>query len=164
VGDVGLPAAFAPFVEHFPTAGTALELACGSGAAAVWLARRGLKVRGYDVSAVAVAQAEDLASRCGQAARCHFEVTDLDDGLPVGDPVDVLLCNKFRDPRLDRSIIERLRDGGLLAISVLSEVEASPGPFRARRGELERAFGGLDVIASAEADGEAWLLARRTAR
>jgi SAM-dependent methyltransferase len=163
VDEVGLPAAFDSFAEHFPTAGTALELACGRGAAAVWLARRGLQVRGYDVSAVAVAQAEDLAARCGQAARCHFETVDLDDGLPAGGLVDVLLCNKFRDPRLDRSIIDRLRDGGLLAISVLSEVDASPGPFRARSGELGQAFGALDVIASAEADGEAWLLARRQA-
>jgi SAM-dependent methyltransferase len=164
VDEVGLPGAFRPFAEQFPTAGSALELACGTGTAAVWLAQRGLHVRGYDVSAVAVAQAEDLAARCGYTARCHFEVVDLDDGLPAGEQVDVVLCNKFRDPRLDLSIIERLRDGGLLAISVLSEVGAAPGAFRARPGELVKAFGALDVIASAEADGEAWLLARRTAR
>jgi SAM-dependent methyltransferase len=161
VEEVGLPRAFDPFAEYFPTAGSALELACGNGAAAVWLARRCLHVRGYDISAVAVAQAEDLAARCGVTARCHFEVADLDDGLPAGDPVDVLVCNKFRDPRLDSSIIERLRAGGLLAISVLSEVGASPGTFRARPGERVEAFGALDAIASGEADGEAWLLGRR---
>jgi SAM-dependent methyltransferase len=163
VDEVGLPRPFHPFADHFPTAGSALELACGTGAAAVWLARRGLHVRGYDVSAVAVAQAGDLAARCGLAARCHFEVADLDDGLPAGDPVDVVFCNKFRDRRLDSSIIERLRAGGLLAISVLSEVGSSPGTFRARPGELVEAFGALDTIASGEADGEAWLLARRAA-
>jgi hypothetical protein len=89
---------------------------------------------------------------------------DLDDGLPAGEPVDVLLCNKFRDPRLDRSIIERLSVGGILAISVLSEVGASPGPFRAKPGELLNAFGALDVIDSGEENGQAWLLARAVDR
>jgi hypothetical protein len=44
---------------------------------------------------------------------------------------------------------------------VLSEVGATAGPFRARAGELRRAFAGLQVMAAGEADGEAWLLARR---
>jgi SAM-dependent methyltransferase len=161
VEDVALPAVFRPFAHHFPTAGSALELACGSGTSAVWLARRGLRVLGCDASAVAIAQAADLAERCGQSARCRFEVVDLDDGLPAGEPVDVLLCNKFRDPRLERAIIERLTGGGLLAISVLSEVGASPGAFRAKPGELLDAFGSLHIITAREANGEAFLLARR---
>lgn len=162
VEDVALPNVFRPFVHHFPTTGSALELACGSGTAAVWLARRGMHVLGCDASALAIAQATDLAERCGQAERCRFEAVDLDDGLPAGDPVDVLLCNKFRDPRLERAIIERLSVGGLLAISVLSEVGASPGAFRAKPGELLDAFGSLHIITAREADGEAFLLARRT--
>lgn len=162
--DVALPRAFAPFVDHFPTTGHALELACGAGAASVWLARRGLRVRGCDASPVAIAQANKLAEQCGQGARCRFDVVDLDDGLPAGEPVDMLLCNRFRDPRLDRAMIARMGVGGILAINVLSEVGASPGPFRARPGELVEAFGALDVIASGEANGEAWLLARAVNR
>lgn len=160
-GDVAPPGLFRPFTAHFPTAGGAVELACGSGAATVWLARRGLQTVGYDVSPVAINQAKELAERCGQAERCRFEAVDLDEGLPAGDPVDMLLCNKFRDPSLDRPIMARLRAGGVLAISVLSEVGAPPGAFRAKPGELLRAFGALDHIASGEADGEAWLVARR---
>ncbi|HEY9263172.1 MAG TPA: methyltransferase domain-containing protein [Mycobacterium sp.] len=159
--EVCLPPVFEPFADAFPTNGRALDLACGRGEAAAWLARRGLQVSGYDVSPVAVARARTLAERCGVVAQCRFEVIDLDDGLPAGPPVDVLMCNRFRDARLDQPIIERLARGGLLAISVLSEVGASPGPFRVKAGELQRAFGELDVIAAHEADGEAWLLARR---
>ena len=163
--DVALPRAFQPYADHFPTAGNALELACGAGAAAVWLARHGLRVWGCDASPVAIAQANELAERCGQADRCRFEVADLDDGLPAGEPVDILLCNKFRDPRLDGAVIERIRAGGILAINVLSEVGATPGPFRAKPGELVEAFGGaVDVIGSGEANGEAWLLARAVNR
>jgi SAM-dependent methyltransferase len=138
-----------------------MELACGLGRGAVWLARRGLDCWGIDVSGVAVGLARELAERNGVADRCRFDVVDLDDGLPAGPPVDVVLCHRFRDARLDRAIIERLAPGGVLAIAVLSEVGVGPGPFRAAPGELLRAFARLDAIAEGEADGEAWLLARK---
>lgn len=50
--------------------------------------------------------------------------------------------------------------GRLLAIAVLSEVGAGPGPFRPAPGELTAAFADLEPIAAGEADGQAWLLAR----
>jgi SAM-dependent methyltransferase len=160
VGAVEPPGAFAAYAEEFPTAGRALDLACGPGLGTVWLARRGLNVWGLDVSPVAIAQARDLAERSGVADRCRFDVVDLDEGLPDGPPVDVILCHKFRDRRLDQAIIERLAPGGLLAIAVLSEVGAAPGPFRAAAGELPAAFADLNLIAAGEGDGHAWLLAR----
>jgi len=161
VRDVVLPLPFRPFADLFPRRGTALDLACGRGTAAVWLARRGLTVQAHDVSTVAVAATQALARSCGCADRCAVAVTDLDDGLPPGDPVDVLLCNDFRDPLLYGPMLHRLACGGLLALGVLSEVGAGPGRFRASAGELTRAFAALDVIGSGEADGRAWLLARR---
>jgi SAM-dependent methyltransferase len=154
------PGILARHADLFPAAGRALDLACGQGHGAVWLARRGLDVRGFDVSAVAIGQARELARRAGVGDRCRFEVVDLDDGLPPGPPVDVILCHNFRDRRLDRSIIERLAPGGLLAVAALSEVGAAPGPFRAAPGELPAAFAGLEVVDAGEGDGHAWLLAR----
>ena len=156
----GPPEVFASYLDEVPTAGQALDLACGSGAASVWLAQRGLTVTGVDVSAVAIEQAVELAARHGVADRCHFAVADLDDGLPAGPPVAMILCHRFRDPRLYPAIVDRLAPGGLLAISVLSEVGAQPGVFRAAAGELEEAFTGLQVLAAGEADGQAWLVAR----
>ncbi len=160
VDAVAPPTFLEPHAEVFPTAGRALDLACGTGLGAVWLATRGLEVVGLDVSAVAVGQARDLAERAGVSDRCRFEVVDLDDGLPVGPSVDVILCHRFRDRRLDHAIIERLAPGGLLAIAVLSEVGAAPGPFRAAAGELPAAFAELDLVAADEGEGYAWLLAR----
>src|SRR5215472_3136002 len=154
------PEILARHAEEFPTAGRALDLACGQGLGAVWLARRGLEVWGLDISPVAVGQARDLARRSGVGDRCRFDVADLDDGLPAGSPVDVILCHKFRDRRLDRAIVERLAPGGLLAIAALSEVGAAAGPFRAAPGELPAAFAQLDLVAAGEGDGYAWLLAR----
>ena len=154
------PGAFAAYAEAFPTGGRALDLACGQGLGTVWLARRGLDVWGVDVSPVAIARARDLVEHIALADRCRFDVVDLDEGLPDGPPVDVILCHKFRDRRLDRAIIERLAPGGLLAIAALSEVGAAPGPFRAAAGELPAAFADLKLVAAGEGEGYAWLLAR----
>lgn len=157
--DAGVPPDFLrPYSDLIPTAGRALDVACGQGAGSVWLASRGLDVWGVDVSAVAIEQARDLAGRKGFGHRCRFDVVDLDAGLPTGPPVEMLLCNKFRDPRLDRALIERLAPGGLLAICTLSEVGAEPGSFRAARGELASVFGALDVMAAGEGRGYAWLV------
>lgn len=153
----GLPAVFAAYEAVFPSVGTALDVACGQGAAAVWLARRGLDVLGVDASVVAIEQARALAT--GTTAR--FAVADLDDGLPPEPAVDVLLCHKFRDPRLYPVFVDRLKPAGLLAICVLIEVGGPPGPFRAAAGELVRAFAELEPIATGEGDGQAWLLAIR---
>ncbi len=160
VDAVGPPSVLAAHAEVFPTTGHALDLACGQGLASVWLARRGLNVIGFDISAVAIGEARDLARRSRVGDRCRFDVVDLDDGLPAGPPADVILCHKFRDRRLERAIVERLAPKGLLAIAVLSEVGAAPGPFRAAPGELPAAFAELDVIAAGEGHGYAWLLAR----
>ncbi|GAA2554575.1 class I SAM-dependent methyltransferase [Mycolicibacterium diernhoferi] len=157
----GLPDVFARHEHAFPRGGTALELACGTGAAAVWLARRGLRVHGVDVSEVAVEQARALAEAAAVTPVCRFEVHDLDTGLPAGEPSDVVLCNRFRDERLDGQIIERLAPGGLLAICVLSEVGAAPGRFRARPGALRTAFAELELIDAGEGAGLAWLVARK---
>lgn len=162
VAEPAPPTVFAAYESVFPVSGTALDIACGTGVEAVWLARRGLQVWGVDVSAVAIGHAEALAARYGVADRCRFDVADLDGGLPAGPAVDAILCHRFRDRGLYPAMIERLNPAGILAISVLSEVGREPGRFRAAPGELLAAFGDLDVIDAGEGGGEAWLLARRT--
>lgn len=154
-----LPAVFAAYRSRFPHSGAALEIACGTGAASVWLAQRGLRVHGVDISETAIDAARRLSETTGVTAR--FDTFDLDGGLPPGDPVDVLLCHKFRAPTLYDPMMARLAPGGLLAVCVLSEVGAEPGRFRAPAGELRSAFAGLGVIAAGEGGGQAWLLARR---
>jgi SAM-dependent methyltransferase len=117
-------------------------------------------VWGIDVSPVAIGFARESADRAGVADRCRFDVVDLDGGLPDGPLVDLVLCYLFRDARLDKQIAERLAPGGLLAIAALSVVDVGPGPFRVSPGELPQAFAEIEVVAQAEAAGQAWLLAR----
>ncbi|MEK6440200.1 class I SAM-dependent methyltransferase [Pseudonocardia sp. T1-2H] len=143
-----------------PRRGRALDVACGRGAVAVWLAQRGLAVDAVDVSGAGLDTGRALAARAGVEVR--FVEADLDEGLPVSGPYDVVVCQRFRDPALYPALAEALAPGGLLVVTVLSEVDDEQGPFRAARGELTAAFEDLTVIASAEADGEATLVARRT--
>jgi SAM-dependent methyltransferase len=155
------PRRFAEHAELLPTAGAALEVACGNGTSSVWLAARGLEVTGLDVSDVAIGRAIALAEQVGVADRCRFLTVDLDEGLPDGPPVDLVLCHMFRDRTLYPAMLDRLAPGGLLAVSVLSELDAGPDRYRARPGELTDAFATLEPIAVGERDGYAWFLGRR---
>ncbi|MFV0493513.1 class I SAM-dependent methyltransferase [Mycobacterium sp.] len=157
---IGPPEFLAPYADLIPAAGHALDIACGQGRAAVWLASRGLHVWGVDVSPVAIDQARNLARCSGFATQCRFDAVDLDAGLPPGPLVEVILCHKFRDRRLDPTLAARLAPGGLLAIANLGEAGAGVSRFRAHAGELVSRFGELDAVAAGEADGTAWLLAR----
>lgn len=158
---LGPVAVFAAYRDEFPGGGHAIDVACGQGTGAVWLARRGLQAWGFDVSPVAIEQARALAACSGVGDRCRFDVVDLDHGLPSGPLADVVYCARFRDRRLDAPMIERLAPGGLLAVIALSQEGSTAGRFRAAPGELRTAFAGLEVIADGEGQGLAWLLARR---
>ncbi|WP_260981315.1 bifunctional 2-polyprenyl-6-hydroxyphenol methylase/3-demethylubiquinol 3-O-methyltransferase UbiG [Curtobacterium pusillum] len=64
--------------------GRALDLGCGEGGDAVWLAEHGWTVTGVDLSATAVDRAAAAASRAGVGERTRFVAADLatwtDDG------------------------------------------------------------------------------------
>jgi SAM-dependent methyltransferase len=145
-------------LDLLPAGGRALDLACGRGAVAVWLALRGFDVDAVDVSPVALAAGAALAGSHG--VRVRWRSVDLDDGLPAG-AWDVIVSQRFRDPALYPALADALRPGGLLVMTVLSEVGDEGGRFRAAPGELLTAFGMLDVLHHDERDGEATLVARR---
>jgi SAM-dependent methyltransferase len=153
----------APIAHLMPMTGHALELACGRGRGAVWLAKRGMDYRGVDVSPVAVELARELALRSGVGDRCRFDVFDLDNGLPPGPPVDLLLCHLFVDRRLDHAMMDRLAPGGILVVVSLSEVGHGPGDFRIRPGELLDAFDSLEVLDHTESEGVARIVAHQPA-
>lgn len=64
--------------------GTALELGCGEGADAVWLARRGWRVTATDISGVALARAAAHAEDAGVAGRVDWQRHDLAASFPEG--------------------------------------------------------------------------------
>jgi 2-polyprenyl-3-methyl-5-hydroxy-6-metoxy-1,4-benzoquinol methylase len=144
--------------ELLPPGGRALDVACGRGTVAVWLAARGFAVDAVDVSPVALDAGRELAAR--EDVTVRWWLHDLDAGLPAAGPYDVVVCQRFRDPARYPELAARLAPGGLLVVTVLSEVGEGPGPFRAPAGELRAAFGALEVIHHVEHDGEASIVAR----
>src|SRR5205823_4770937 len=72
-------------LTQFPVPpGRAVELGCGTGTNAVWLAQHGFEVTAIDISPTAIAQAEQSARGAGVAVRfLAADVTELPDlGLP----------------------------------------------------------------------------------
>ena len=166
------PDALRGHLDLVPDAGRALDVACGRGAVAVWLAGRGLDVVAVDVSPAGLAAGAELATARQPPGRIRWVEADLDDGFPVEDGVEdrvddrvyeVVVCQRFRAPALYPALSAAVAPGGVLAVSVLSEVGDTGGRFRAAPGELARAFAGLEVLAHHEDAGQAHLLARRPA-
>jgi SAM-dependent methyltransferase len=162
VGEPGPPGVLVGRTELVGTTGRALDVACGRGTVAVWLATRGLATDAVDASPAGLALGRELAARAGVSV--GWIEADLEAGLPVSGPYDVVVCQRYREPALYPALVEVLATGGLLVLTVLSTVGDAGGRFRAAPGELLAAFGGeLEVIDHVEGDGEASLLARSAA-
>jgi SAM-dependent methyltransferase len=71
--------------------GTALDVACGEGRNAIWLARRGWRVTGLDFSAVGLRRAAELAERAGVAAATSWVRGDAADGEYPEGPFDAVI-------------------------------------------------------------------------
>ena len=70
--------------------GTALDLACGEGRHAVWLAELGWRATGVDWSAVAIEKGRQLAAARGVSV--DWAVADLNDWQPAGEAWDLVLA------------------------------------------------------------------------
>lgn len=103
------------------TTGTALDLGCGEGADAIWLARHGWQVTAVDVSATALSRAARHAATAGVADRIDFQQHDLARSLPPG-VFDLISAQYLQSPvafpREDvlRTVAGSVAVGGLLLI------------------------------------------------
>ncbi|MFY1636856.1 SAM-dependent methyltransferase [Solwaraspora sp. WMMB335] len=103
------------------TPGSALDLGCGAGGDAIWLARRGWQVTAVDISATAVGRVEAAARELGLGERVTGERHDLADSFPAGT-FDLVSAQYFHTPfpmardRVLRTAAEALRPGGRLLI------------------------------------------------
>ncbi|TDC69287.1 methyltransferase domain-containing protein [Micromonospora sp. KC606] len=102
-------------------AGTVLDLGCGEGADAVWLARQGWRVTAVDISRTALDRAAAEAAAAGVADRIDFRRHDLARGFPDGsfDLVSAqFLQSKLEFPRAEvlRAAARAVAPGGRLLI------------------------------------------------
>jgi SAM-dependent methyltransferase len=141
----------APLVEQFVAAlepGTALDLACGPGRNAQYLAELGWRVTAVDGSAVAL---EHLRRRA-EAKRLELDIrlADLERGefqFPVNSH-DLVLDILYLQRDLIPPIQSALRPGGLLIATVLLAPgdPPCPTPTRAAPGELLTLFAGWRIL------------------
>lgn len=68
--------------------GRALEIGCGTGTNALWLAAQGFEVVGVDVAPLAIDKARAKAAAAGGVARCRFQVLDFLAERPEGGRFD----------------------------------------------------------------------------
>jgi trans-aconitate methyltransferase len=101
--------------------GRAVDLGCGEGADAIWLARQGWSVLGVDISPTAVARARAAAVEAGVDERATFEDHDLSTWEPAGE-IDLVTASFFHSreelPRTEilRRAAGHIAPGGHIAI------------------------------------------------
>ncbi|MBH1937914.1 class I SAM-dependent methyltransferase [Streptomyces sp. AV19] len=116
-------------------AGTALDLGCGEGADAVWLARRGWRVTAVDVSPTALGRAAAHAAESGVADRVDWLQEDLSRSFP-GGTYDLVSAQFLHSPvelpteRILRAAAGAVHVGGVLLVvghaGLPAWVEADP--------------------------------------
>ncbi|QYC42483.1 NADH dehydrogenase [Nonomuraea coxensis DSM 45129] len=77
--------------------GRALDLGCGEGADAIWLAQRGWRVTATDISQVALNRAAEEAARAGVADRIEWRRHDLATSFPEGS-YDLVSASYLHSP------------------------------------------------------------------
>ena len=101
--------------------GRALDVGCGEGGDAIWLAERGWDVEAIDISATALARARRAAEAAGLGDRVRASRYDLEHDLPEGT-YDLVSAQFFQSPldfprsRILRDLADRLASGGALLV------------------------------------------------
>ncbi len=117
--------------------GRALDVGCGTGTNAIWLAQRGYEVCGVDVAPLAI---EKARAKLAAGLNCRFAVLDFLAGRPEGGPFDLVFdrgCFHVFDEPGDRTrfaaqVAAVLTPGGMW-LSLIGSTEGPPreiGPPR----------------------------------
>ncbi|WP_083966833.1 class I SAM-dependent methyltransferase [Demequina globuliformis] len=112
----------APLVDAVENAAPAraLEVGCGEGADAVWLATQGWKVTGVDLSATALARAQVHAEASGVAAHVTFTDEDIEQVIERDRPWELVTSMYTHPAQGGRWLVETLAQavapGGRLVV------------------------------------------------
>jgi SAM-dependent methyltransferase len=115
--------------------GRALDLACGTGRNAIWLAEQGWQVTAVDRSPIAIPTVE---TRLADLEKHEFQIVEAS--------WDLIVVSLYLQRDLFEPIKRGLRPGGVaLVIVLLMEPGHERSPFRALPGELAKYFEGWEI-------------------
>jgi SAM-dependent methyltransferase len=152
-----------------PAGGDALDLACGSGRNAMWLAEQGFRTLAVDRNESALETLSQEASQRQLSLRT--QTVDLENGQPFLQPdtFDLIVVVHYLHRPLFPSIVTALRAGGVLVYETFTRAQAARGKptnpaFLLETGELLALVRPLDVLATREGDYEGRMVASVVAR
>jgi 2-polyprenyl-3-methyl-5-hydroxy-6-metoxy-1,4-benzoquinol methylase len=132
-----------------PKSGNALDLACGLGANAIFLAHHGLAVAAWDLSPVAIAKLTAHSRLQGlNISACEKNITSKSLEKSC---YDIITVSRFLDRTLTDAIIAALKPDGLLFYQTYTKQKTfDQGPrnpaFLLKKNELLELFSPLTVI------------------
>lgn len=132
----------------------AIDVACGAGRNALFLARRGWHVDAVDISPVALGRLRAAADAAGLSVTCvERDLEQASSALDVieGHRYDLALLIRYADTALVEALPRILAPGGYLIAEMHLQTEAAvAGPrsprFRVAPGELQRAAAGFELL------------------
>lgn len=159
------------WVGKIPT-GRAIDLACGSGRNALYLAKQGFDVDAVDISAQALDRAQKTAQ--GMGVSVNWLEHDLDEPLQLEDSYQLILIIRYVNLPLIQQMTANLAPGGFLVCEqhLVTEAEVI-GPtnsvYRVSSGDLLTVAEGLDIkhleeVLVPDPDGRTAALARLVAQ
>lgn len=149
-GTASLPATvITESLALLPTQGRAVDIACGRGTNAIFLAQRGLTVDAWDISDVAIDQLQERARALGlplNASCCDIKPERL-----AGQQWDVIVNCHYLDRSLTAVMKTALAPGGLILFQTFTAAkQIGSGPsnpdFLLATGELRSMFADFDVL------------------
>jgi SAM-dependent methyltransferase len=159
-------------VQHadlLPRVGRALDVACGRGRHALWLAERGLTTLALDRDADSVRELNDEAKERRLPLRAEARDLERGDDPFRGATFDVIVVVHYLHRPLFPSLVAALAPGGLLIYETFTRAQAARGKptspdFLLKPGELLELVRPLEVLASREGDYDGAMIASVIAR
>jgi SAM-dependent methyltransferase len=167
-------ALLADWLDRLPR-GRALDVACGAGRNALFLAAAGYAVDAVDISSAGLDRGRSTAVERGVDVAWHCaDLEDNPDALPLG-PYDLVVWVRYVNAALWPALVSRVALGGYVLVeqhlvtSAADVVGPTSSAFRLAPGELARAAAGLTPVSYREGlvgdpDGRTAALAQLIAR
>jgi len=133
-----------------PSKGRALDLACGAGADAIYLARQGLQVDAWDISDTIIDKLSIYATN--HKLSIEAQARDINKSPPENNYYDVISVAHFLERDLMPVLIRSLKPGGLMYYQTFSKTVTPnySGPrnlgFRLGENELLNLFSDLQLV------------------